>query len=183
MHPTLRAKSGTRFPLKTSAGNGIPSCAGIPGQTFRQSPQTESASQNSQGNDTCLPDKPTKPPLGTSHAGSNAKKGARANADALVQGRDINQPRYRTRDQLLVVELVVVAAVLEVVLGDQLVVAREAVGGQHGQDPGRHDDAEVVVQARDRVLGGVDDDNERPAVRQDALDANSCRYIRRRRRG
>ena len=52
----------------------------------------------------------------------------------------------------------VVAAVLEVVLGDQLVVAREAVGGQHGQDPRRHDDAEVVVQARDRVLGGVDDD-------------------------
>lgn len=82
-----------------------------------------------------------------------------------MQGRDINQPRYRTRDQLLVVELVVVAAVLEVVLGDQLVVAREAVGDQHGQDPGRHDDAEVVVQARDRVLGGVDDDNERPAVR------------------
>ena len=82
-----------------------------------------------------------------------------------MQGRDINQPRYRTRDQLLVVELVVVAAVLEVVLGDQLVVAREAVGGQHGQDPGGHDDAEVVVQARDRVLGGVDDDNERPAVR------------------
>ena len=45
----------------------------------------------------------------------------------------------------------VVAAVLEVVLGDQLVVAREAVGGQHGQDPRRHDDAEVVVQARDGV--------------------------------
>ena len=48
--------------------------------------------------------------------------------------------------------------VLEVVLGDQLVVAGEAVGGEHGEDPRGHDDAEVVVEAGDSVLGGVDDD-------------------------
>lgn len=88
----------------------------------------------------------------------------------------------------------VVAAVLEVVLGDQLVVAREAVGGEHRQDSGGHDDAEVVVQARDRVLGGVDDDvvlvaghtageEGADALVEGDLDANSCRYIRQRRRG
>ena len=36
----------------------------------------------------------------------------------------------------LVVELVVVTTVLEVVLGDHLVVAGEAVGGEHGEDYG-----------------------------------------------
>ncbi len=123
-HPILRRDSGTNFPPEPSNGKRIPEFAGERHVPSRQAYEAV---------------------LGHISRRQQRKKGARANADALVQGRDINQPRYRTRDQLLVVELVVVAAVLEVVLGDQLVVAREAVGGQHGQDPGRHDDAEVVV--------------------------------------
>ena len=59
--------------------------------------------------------------------------------------------------QLLVVELVIVATILEVVLGDRLVVASQAVGNEHRQNPRRHDDAELVVKAGDRELGGVDD--------------------------
>lgn len=77
----------------------------------------------------------------------------------------MGRPRKRTpcyaslsQRRLLVVELVVVTTVLEVVLGDQLVVASEAVGGERGEDPRGHDDAEVVVEAGDGVLGGVDDD-------------------------
>ena len=46
----------------------------------------------------------------------------------------------------------VVAAVLEVVLADQLVVAREAVGGQHGQDPGGHETAERSASGRVALL-------------------------------
>ena len=51
----------------------------------------------------------------------------------------------------------IVAAVVEVVLGDRLVVGGESVGDQRGQDPRRHDDAELLVQAGDGELGGVDD--------------------------
>ena len=57
----------------------------------------------------------------------------------------------------LVVELVVVAAVLEVVLGDRIVVASQAVGHEHRQNPRGDDDAELIVKAGDRELGGVDD--------------------------
>ena len=49
----------------------------------------------------------------------------------------------------LVVELVIVATILEVVLGDRLVVASQAVGNEHRQNPRRHDDAELVVKAGD----------------------------------
>lgn len=49
----------------------------------------------------------------------------------------------------------VVAAVLEVVLGDQLVVAREAVGGQHGQDPGGHETVERAASGPVPFLGEV----------------------------
>ena len=59
-------------------------------------------------------------------------------------------------DQLLVVELVIVTTVVEVVLGDRLVVSGKAIGDQRGEDPRRHDDAELVVKAGDRELGGVD---------------------------
>ena len=58
----------------------------------------------------------------------------------------------------LVVELVIVTTVLQIVLGDGLVVTGHAVHGENREDPGQHDDAEVVVQAGDGVLGGVDDD-------------------------
>ena len=50
----------------------------------------------------------------------------------------------------------VVAAVVEVVLRHGLVVRRETVGDKRAQDPRRDDDAEVVVEAGDGVLGGVD---------------------------
>ena len=52
----------------------------------------------------------------------------------------------------------IVATILEVVLGDRLVVSGKAIGDQRGEDPRRHDDAELVVKAGDRELGGVDDD-------------------------
>ena len=42
-------------------------------------------------------------------------------------------------------------------LGDRLVVSGKAIGDQRGEDPRRHDDAELVVKAGDRELGGVDD--------------------------
>ena len=51
----------------------------------------------------------------------------------------------------------IVATILEVVLGDRLVVASQAVGHEHRQNPRGDDDAELIVKAGDRELGGVDD--------------------------
>ena len=51
----------------------------------------------------------------------------------------------------------IVATVVEVVLGDRLVVSGKAIGNQRGEDPRGDDDAELVVKAGDRELGGVDD--------------------------
>ena len=51
----------------------------------------------------------------------------------------------------------IVATVVEVVLGDRLVVSGKAIGDQRGEDPRGDDDAELVVKAGDRELGCVDD--------------------------
>lgn len=96
-------------------------------------------------------------PFETRHVLPNAgdseryrKNGAPAQADALLR-KPIAATTLSSRTGGI-------TTVLEVVLGDQLVVVGEAVGGEHGEDPRGHDDAEVVVEAGDGVLGGVDDD-------------------------
>ena len=51
----------------------------------------------------------------------------------------------------------IVTTILEVVLGDRLIVTSQAVGHEDRENPRGHDDAEVVVQTGDGVLGGVND--------------------------
>ena len=46
LHPVLSIKSGTLFPSSTPSGKRIPLCTGIPRWTFRQGLQPESLSRN-----------------------------------------------------------------------------------------------------------------------------------------